>query len=142
MVGLMLQITKTVNIPLAEVEITAIRSPGPGGQNVNKVATAIHLRFDIRASSLPDLFKERLLVLADHRITKDGVVVIKAARARSQEKNREDALRRLQELLKSVSSTPKKKESDQAEPGFPIDQDGQQDKKGQGQESAGQGQKS
>ena len=111
MVGLMLQITKTVNIPLAEVEITAIRSPGPGGQNVNKVATAIHLRFDIRASSLPDLFKERLLVLADHRITKDGVVVIKAARARSQEKNREDALRRLQELLKSVSSTPKKRKA-------------------------------
>ena len=107
----MLQITKTVNIPLAEVEITAIRSPGPGGQNVNKVATAIHLRFDIMASSLPDPFKERLLTLADHRITKDGVVVIKAARSRSQEKNREEALRRLQELIKGVSHTPKKRKA-------------------------------
>jgi len=105
----MLQITRAVNIPLAEVEITAIRSPGPGGQNVNKVATAIHLRFDIRASSLPEPFKERLLVLADHRITKDGVVVIKAGRYRSQEKNREEALRRLQELLKGVSQTRKKR---------------------------------
>jgi ribosome-associated protein len=105
----MLKITGSVSIPETEITITAIRAPGPGGQNVNKVASAIHLRFDIRASSLPDPFKERLLSLADHRITADGVVVIKARQFRSQEKNREDALRRLQELVKSISQTPKKR---------------------------------
>jgi ribosome-associated protein len=109
MVGCMLKITGKVSIPETEITITAIRAPGPGGQNVNKVASAIHLRFDIRTSSLPDPFKERLLALADHRITADGVVVIKARQFRSQEKNREDALRRLQELVKSISLTPKKR---------------------------------
>ena len=109
MVGCMLTITGKVSIPETEITITAIRAPGPGGQNVNKVASAIHLRFDIRTSSLPDPFKERLLVLADHRITADGVVVIKARQYRSQEKNREDALRRLQELIRSISITPKKR---------------------------------
>jgi len=82
---------------------------GAGGQNVNKVASAIHLRFDIHASSLNPLFKERLLKLGDNRITKDGVVVIKAQQHRTQEQNREDALSRLQELIKSVTVTPKKR---------------------------------
>jgi len=82
-----------------EVDITAIRSQGAGGQNVNKVSSAIHLRFDINTSSLPPFFKERLLRLADQRITKDGVIIIKAQSYRTQEMNRDDAIRRLQELI-------------------------------------------
>ncbi|MCK4838478.1 MAG: aminoacyl-tRNA hydrolase, partial [Desulfobulbaceae bacterium] len=82
-----------------------------GGQNVNKVATAIHLRFDIHASSLPDYYKQRLLALSDQRISKEGVIIIKAQQTRSQEKNREEALRRLQELVRSVSVTPKKRKA-------------------------------
>ncbi|HEY9654941.1 MAG TPA: alternative ribosome rescue aminoacyl-tRNA hydrolase ArfB, partial [Crinalium sp.] len=82
---------------------------GAGGQNVNKVATAIHLRFDVGASSLPDRYKERLLQLTDQRLTKDGVIVIKAQEHRSQEQNREEALRRLQELVKSVAIVPKRR---------------------------------
>lgn len=105
----MLQITRTVHIPSGEIEITAIRAPGPGGQHVNKASTAIHLRFDIRASSLPDQYKERLLQLTDHRVTSEGVVVIKASRFRSLVKNREDGLARLQELVKSVSVAPRKR---------------------------------
>ncbi len=107
----MLMISGTVVIPQHEIEISAIRSPGPGGQNVNKVASAIHLRFDIKASSLPDFYKERLLKLHDHRITADGVVVIKARQYRSQEKNRGEALRRLQELVRSVSVTVRKRKA-------------------------------
>jgi ribosome-associated protein len=86
-----------------EVEITAIRSSGPGGQNVNKVSTAIHLRFSIRGSSLPEFYKTALLNLKDRHITQDGEIIIKAQRSRSQEQNREDALDRLAELIRSVA---------------------------------------
>jgi ribosome-associated protein len=92
-------VSNRVEIPDAEIEINAIRSPGPGGQNVNKLATAVHLRFDIRASSLPEFHKQRLLALSDGRITRDGVIVIKASEYRTLEKNREAALARLRELL-------------------------------------------
>lgn len=104
----MLQISQ-ITIPAHELEISAVRSQGAGGQNVNKVATAIHLRFDIKASSLPDIYKERLLQLNDQRITKEGVVVIKAQEYRSQEQNRESALERLQDLIKSAVVIPKKR---------------------------------
>jgi ribosome-associated protein len=95
-----------IEIDLNQVEFNAIRAQGPGGQNVNKVSSAVHLRFDIAGSSLPEHIKERLLALRDQRITKDGVVVLKAQQSRSQEANREDALRRLQELVDSVAVLP------------------------------------
>lgn len=103
----MLQITNTVSIPEQEIEMSAVRSQGAGGQNLNKVATAIHLRFDIMASTLPEQYKQRLLKFNDGRITSVGVIVIKAQEHRSQEQNREEALQRLRDLIISAIAVPK-----------------------------------
>ena len=107
----MLKISNEVTIPISEIGVQAIRAQGSGGQNVNKVSTAVHLRFNIRASSLPDVYKERMLMLNDQRISEDGVVIIKAQSYRSQLKNREDALNRLRDLIKNVIVTRKKRQA-------------------------------
>ena len=106
---MMLKISNTVTLDESEIEITAIRAQGSGGQKVNKVSAAIHLRFDIAASSLPEFYKDRLLSLKDKRITKDGIIVIKSQQHRSQEQNRAKALDRLTELIKSVNVIQKKR---------------------------------
>lgn len=99
----MLHISNTVTIADWEIELTAIRSMGAGGQKVNKTSSAIHLRFDIKRSTLPDFYKERLLSLTDSRITKEGVIIIKAQQFRTQEQNREDALERLKQTILSAT---------------------------------------
>jgi ribosome-associated protein len=107
----MLQVSSHVIIPDSEIQIHAMRSQGAGGQHVNKVSSAVHLQFDISASSLPLFYKEELLKLKDHRISEDGVITIKAQQFRSQEQNREDALNRLRTIIQSVAMPKKKRKA-------------------------------
>lgn len=102
-------ISRSVLLPLYQIELNAIRAQGAGGQNVNKVSSAIHLRFDIKRSTLPDFYKDKLLTMKDQRLTKDGVIVIKAQQFRTQELNRDDALWRLQQLIRNVGQVATKR---------------------------------
>jgi len=104
-----MKVSERYSIPEDEIDYQAIRAGGPGGQHVNKTSSAVHLRFDLQASSLPQLWRERLLQLQDRRISSDGIIVIKANTHRSQEKNRADARQRLLDLIQSVMTTPKKR---------------------------------
>ena len=127
----MLSISNYVAIPDSEIDLQAIRSQGPGGQNVNKVSTAIHLRFDIDKSSLPEFYKQELLRLNDNRISKEGIIVIKAQASRSQEQNREEALGRLQALVKSVAVTQKRRRPTKPTKGSKIKRVDKKTKRGQ-----------
>ena len=104
-----LRISQNYSIPGDQIDYQSIRASGPGGQHVNRTSSAVHLRFDLHASTLPQLWRERLLQLGDRRISSDGIIVIKATSHRSREKNREDARQRLQQLILSVTTTPKKR---------------------------------